>query len=54
MTEVIVVIIIITTAIINFYTEKQLDFPGRSDGEESACNEGDPGMVPGSWIWEIP
>ena len=32
MTEVIVVILIII-AIINFYIEKQLDFPGRSDGE---------------------
>ena len=51
MTEVIVVIIII--AIINYYIEKELDFPGRSDGEESTCSEGDSGMVPGSWIWEI-
>ena len=23
------------------------DFPGGSDGEESACNAGDPGSVPG-------
>ena len=23
-------------------------FPGGSDGKESACNEGDPGSVPGS------
>ena len=23
-------------------------FPGGSDGEESACNEGDPGSIPGS------
>ena len=23
-------------------------FPGGSDGEESACNAGDPGLVPGS------
>ena len=22
-------------------------FPGGSDGKESACNEGDPGLVPG-------
>ena len=49
MTEVIVVMIIII-AIIKFYIEKQLDFPGRSDGEESTCNEGERGMVPGSWI----
>ena len=25
-----------------------LDFPGSSDGKESACNAGDPGSVPGS------
>ena len=25
-----------------------LDFPGGSDGEESACNVGDPGLIPGS------
>ena len=23
-------------------------FPGDSDGEESACNAGDPGLIPGS------
>ena len=23
-------------------------FPGGSDGEESACNAGDPGSIPGS------
>ena len=23
-------------------------FPGGSDGEESACNEVDPGLIPGS------
>ena len=26
----------------------QEDFPGGSDGKESACNAGDPGSVPGS------
>ena len=24
------------------------DFPGGSDGKESACNAGDPGLIPGS------
>ena len=24
------------------------DFPGSSDGKESACNAGDPGSIPGS------
>ena len=24
------------------------DFPGGSDGKASACNEGDPGLIPGS------
>ena len=24
------------------------DFPGGSEGKESACNEGDPGLIPGS------
>ena len=24
------------------------DFPGSSDGKESACNAGDPGAIPGS------
>ena len=24
------------------------DFPGGSDGKESACNVGDPGSIPGS------
>ena len=27
-----------------------LDFPGGSDGKESACNAGDPGSVPGLGI----
>ena len=26
-----------------------LGFPGGSDGTESACNAGDPGLIPGSW-----
>ena len=25
-----------------------MDFPGGSDGKASACNEGDPGSIPGS------
>ena len=25
-----------------------LDFPGGSDDKESACNVGDPGLIPGS------
>ena len=25
-----------------------LDFPGSSDGNASACNVGDPGLIPGS------
>ena len=25
-----------------------LEFPGGSDGKESACNSGDPGSIPGS------
>ena len=24
-----------------------LEFPGGSDGKESACNSGDPGLIPG-------
>ena len=26
----------------------KLGFPGGSDGKESACNVGDPGLIPGS------
>ena len=26
---------------------RQEDFPGGSDGKESACNAGDPGSIPG-------
>ena len=42
-------------------------FPGRSDGKESACNMGDPGLIPGlgrspgegigyplQWSWASP
>ena len=25
----------------------QMGFPGGSDGKESACNAGDPGLIPG-------
>ena len=25
-----------------------MGFPGGSDGKESACNAGDPGLIPGS------
>ena len=25
-----------------------MDFPGGSDGKESACNAGDPSLIPGS------
>ena len=27
--------------------EKKTGFPGSSDGKESACNVGDPGLIPG-------
>ena len=27
---------------------KEVGFPGGSDGKASACNEGDPGLIPGS------
>ena len=27
--------------------QQSLDFPGGSDGKESACNAGDPGSIPG-------
>ena len=34
----------------HFYQQIALDliFPGGSDGEESACNAGDPGLIPES------
>ena len=32
-------------------TERLLSFSGGSNGKESACNEGDPGLTPG---WEDP
>ena len=35
---------------------KYLGFPGGSDGKESACNAGDPGLIPGfdPWVGRIP
>ena len=30
-----------------FHFCPSLDFPGGSDGKESACNAGDPGLIPG-------
>ena len=33
------------------YGTESLGFPGGSDGEESACNGGDPGLILG---WEDP
>ena len=30
-----------------FIASVQKGFPGGSDGEECACNEGDPGLIPG-------
>ena len=35
-----------TTLLIN--CNLYLGFPGDSDGKESACNPGDPGLIPGS------
>ena len=32
----------------NLFFLIKVDFPGDSDGKESACNEGDPGLIPGS------
>ena len=32
-------------------TDIYMDFPGGSDHKESACNVGDPGLIPG---WEDP
>ena len=29
------------------YTQYDMGFPGGSDGKESACNAGDPGLIPG-------
>ena len=32
----------------NYYTLRHLmGFPGGSDGKKSACNVGDPGLIPG-------
>ena len=30
------------------FLKSHLGFPGDSDGKESACNVGDPGLIPGS------
>ena len=30
------------------HSKPLLDFPGGSDGKDSACNVGDPGLIPGS------
>ena len=32
------------------FLKSHLGFPGDSDGKESACNVGDPGLIPGSGI----
>jgi len=32
----------------NLFFLIKVDFPGDSDGKESACNEGDPGLIPRS------
>ena len=29
-------------------SDKQVDFPGGTEGKVSACNAGDPGSIPGS------
>ena len=34
--------------VIHFYYK---DFPGDSDGKESACNAGDLGLIPGFDLW---
>ena len=31
----------------HFYVLKAYHFPGESDSKESACNAGDPGLIPG-------
>ena len=33
-----------------FALNSQLGFPGSSAGKESACNAGDPGLIPGAGI----
>ena len=32
---------------LRFYTLLYIKFPGGSDSKESACNAGDPGLIPG-------
>ena len=34
--------------LISYYVLIIWDFPGGADAEESACNAGDPGLIPGS------
>ena len=37
-----------TGIVLNLYKlEKNIDFPGSSAGKESACNVGDPSLIPG-------
>ena len=42
----------VIAALICSYLEKNLGFPGDSDGKESVCNVGDPGLLP--WVRKIP
>ena len=35
------------TVLLRFLFQSTLGFPGGSDGKESACNTGDPGLIPG-------
>ena len=35
--------VLVISSVIDIY----LDFPGDSDGKESACNAGDSGLIPG-------
>ena len=41
------IIIYITGNLIYLYIYLSKDFPGGSDSEESVCNVGDPGSIPG-------
>ena len=42
--------LILYTYMVCFYCQAMglLGFPGSSAGEESTCNAGDPGLIPGS------
>ena len=33
-------------AVLTVSLQSSLDFPGGSDGKESTCNEGEPGLIP--------